>query len=686
VTARSLIIGLALALGIAAFGYYNDSVLHLTLLVGNHLPISVFGLLIVATLALNPLLRRVSPRLLLRPPELAVVVTLALVACSIPGSGLMRTFVSTLTIPAQMNRQRPGWREQNVLDYAPDQMLVAGGEYHPEATEKFMARTGAEGEGFGLLEAFDTDNVPWHVWAEPLMTWMPLIVLTALCVVCLSLIVHRQWAHRERLRYPIALVASAIVEREPDQALGSVHRNRLFWIGLATVFVIHAVNGLAVLYPDQMIRIPLSFNFGPITQTWPKLWRPPHHWILFSPKLYPTVIAFAFFLAADVSFSLGVCQVLSVLVGTVLLAGGVEFRSDYMAGATVNFQLFGSCLGIGLLLLYTGRRYYRDVVRAAVTFRHDGGAGRAAAWAFRILLAAMVTMAILLVRLGLDWLLAVLVVLLILLMFVVQGRISAETGLFFLQPYWQPLAVLMGLFGLAALGPKVIVIVGLICAVLTIDPRESLMPFLLNGLKMCDDKRLRPARVAWASGATYLVALVVAVVVVFWASYNFGAPRNDVWAVRYVPRFTFQTASAAASKLEVSQQLGAAEGYGALDRVVAMDPQPEFLWAAGIGVLLVVAAGALRLRFTWWPLHPVIFLVWGTAPMSHFSFSFLLGWGVRTVVVRFGGARTRRKLVPLMIGVIAGDLLGGLLWMAHGAAYFGWTGRLLDATYRVFPG
>ncbi|MBS3733480.1 MAG: hypothetical protein KGY99_00955 [Phycisphaerae bacterium] len=682
---RAVIIGLALAVAIATVGYYNDSVLNMTDLVGNHFPISVFGLLALMAILFNPLLHLLGRRLPLRPRELAVIVALALVACSIPGSGLMRTFLSTVALPAHFTNNRPGWRDQELLEYAPDRMLFADGEYKEEWISRFMTGAKAEGEGFGLSGVFDTENVPWGEWAAALSTWLPLIVLTAVCVICLSLIVHSQWAYRERLRYPIALVASTMMAREPGRALGGIYRNRVFWLGLGAVFCLHVVNGLASLYPDKMIQIPLQFDFTQITQTWPKLGSAPKSSYLFKPQIYLTVVAFAFFLAADVSFSLGISHILFVLVGAALYVANVPIRESYMINDTQNYQLFGSYLGIGILLLYMGRRYYWDVLRGALTTRRKGDTGAGAVWACRILIVTMVVMTVILKALGLDLLMSLLVVFLILLMFLVMGRINAETGMFFIQPYWQPVGILIGLFGMAALGPNIVIIVALICTVLTVDPRESLMPFILNGLKMCDDKKLRPPRIAWASGAAYVLALAAAVIFVFWASYNLGGPKKDGWAFSSVPRLPLETTSKVVTDLEEKQQLEVAEGYNSWDRITNLNPKPEFLWAAGIGLALVAAAGLLRLRFTWWPLHPVLFLVWGTYPIAHFSHSFLLGWFIKAGVTHFGGGRAHRKFAPLMVGVIAGDLLGGLLWMIHGAIHYARVEQLLDKPYMVFP-
>jgi len=688
---RSVVIGFALALAIAGSGYLNDSMLRVTMMVGNHFPISVFGLLILVAVLLNPLLYLLKPRWRLHTRELAVIVTMALVACSIPGSGLMRHFPTSLVLPLHYNQLSAGWRKHQVLQYAPPRMLPAGGRADPEVVDRFLkGGASAREEGFGLSEVFDTDHVPWHKWQAMLLTWYPIILLTAVCVICLSLIVHPQWARRERLRYPVATVGQVIMEQDEGCAVGRVFRNRLFWLGFAIVFCLHLVNGLARLYPDVMVSIPVRFPMPQILQQWPRL-NTMYADKLFAPVLYPTVVAFAFFLASDVSFSLGISQIVHVLLLATLIAAGVEMSGSRMLGGPVEFQKFGSYLGVGVMLLYIGRRFYWDTLKQAIGFRAQEGTVRYAVWACRILMAAMAALVLLLAvpgfGIGLAWPFAVLFVVLALLLFVVMARVNAESGLFFIAPGWQPIGVMVGLFGLAALGPTSIVILGLLCTIITSDAREVLMPFVVNGLKMSDDARIRPGRTGAISGVVYVAALAVATIVVFWACYNFGGPWRDAWAWKHTPKFTFDAAARAASDLKQSGQLAASEQLGSIDRLAAMDPRQGFLNWAGLGLGLVLVASVLRLRYTRWPIHPVMFLAWGTYPMAMFSHSFLLGWILKSAVTKFGGGRAYRAAIPLLIGVVAGDLLGGLTFMVQGAAHYALFGTRLpwSRLYHVFP-
>jgi hypothetical protein len=152
----------------------------------------------------------------------------------------------------------------------------------------------------------------------------------------------------------------------------------------------------------------------------------------------------------------------------------------------------------------------------------------------------------------------------------------------------------------------------------------------------------------------------------------------------------FQAADKAINQLEFAGELEKSKQLTTWQRLGGIwaghETKGKFLWSVGVGLALVLVCSVLRLRFTWWPLHPVMFLVWNTFPLKHFSHSFLLGWLIKVAITKFGGGRGYRKALPLMIGIIAGDLLGGLIFMGQGAAYYFIHGQILTQKYRIFPG
>ena len=123
----------------------------------------------------------------------------------------------------------------------------------------------------------------------------------------------------------------------------------------------------------------------------------------------------------------------------------------------------------------------------------------------------------------------------------------------------------------------------------------------------------------------------------------------------------------------------------AWQRVASMRPNSGFLWSAGLGVLAVLGTYFLRLRYTWWPIHPVMFLVWQTWASRSFFHSFFLAWVIQVILSRVGTKEVHRGAKDAMVGVIAGELLGGLLWLIVGAVYYAATGDK-PTRYDVFPG
>ena len=674
-TLRAVIVGVLAGLVIAGGGYINDRVLNLESVVAGHLlPVIVLGLLLVAMIVVVPALFRIRRALAPRPSETATVLLLALVACSIPGRGLMEQFTSVIGMPGHWYAQNPGWQKSRLFEYIPPAMVLAPDDPTRDA---FINGLGDQGATISLAA------VPWANWIDPLTIWLPMVVLTALAMVCLSLIVHRQWSRHELLRYPIAEFMTSLIRRPPDRPAARLYADRLFWIGLTAVLVVRCINGLHAWFPEHMPQIPMYLDFSVLRGYWPCNSGAPWYSAWLRPQIFPIVIGFAFFLGSDVALSLGLTQVLFLPIAAVFVTCGVNMHSSYMAGGAMGWHRSGAYVALALMLLYLGRSYYRGVFLSALTFRRRPGVPAYAAWACRILIAALTALTAIMIRLGLDWTVAVMTVALIMIVFLGVSRISAESGLFFIQSRWMPLGVLLGLMGGFALGPQELIICGLLCSVLCLDPSMALMPHLVNALRLCENVGVRPARAAWASTGMYVAGLAVAVVVVLWANYNYGVPKYG-WSYYRVPTMALRPAAGQVDVLREDLRLAESESLTPLTRLLRIEPQAKYLWAAGSGFALVLVCSALRLRYPWWPLHPIVFLVWATWPLWAFSFSFLIGWAIKSAVTKIGGQGACRRTRPLMIGAIAGDLLAAMLFMVHGGVYYLATDTMPTA-YRYFP-
>jgi len=72
----------------------------------------------------------------------------------------------------------------------------------------------------------------------------------------------------------------------------------------------------------------------------------------------------------------------------------------------------------------------------------------------------------------------------------------------------------------------------------------------------------------------------------------------------------------------------------------------------GIGAGITCVLTFLRAKLTWFPFHPIGYVLASSYFMRGVWFSLMLAWLVRLVVFRVGGAQAmRRGLVPFCVGM-----------------------------------
>lgn len=253
-TKRALLLGFCGVLFICGFSYFNDSVMHQTYLIGNNMPYSVYGILIIFVILINPLLFRLSKKLQLSRKEIAVILTITLASCCIPASGLLRSFTNSLMMPHQFNKTEPGWKEQNVVGAVPKQMLADISQNEDEALNGFI-------QGMGTPDnSISFSQIPWYAWKQTLMFWLPLILMLWISLMALSLVVHHQWTDHENLPYPIATFTNSLFPAAGQQT-SSLLSKKMFWLGAGIVFAIHMNNYAHTWFPRVLLRIPTKFDF-----------------------------------------------------------------------------------------------------------------------------------------------------------------------------------------------------------------------------------------------------------------------------------------------------------------------------------------------------------------------------------------------------------------------------------------
>ena len=496
-----------------------------------------------------------------------------------------------------------------------------------------------------------------------------------------------------------------MVERDEQKLLPNLLANRLFWTGFIIVFLVRLNNGLNFWYPDAFILIKLEHPLHAFAEKWPILQHGVNWWDCFNFNIFPLATAIAFFLSAEMSLSLGLSGFVGGALSIVLVSYGLDMNTDYDIGGFQAWTRAGGYLAYTLFLIYSGRYYYWHLLKEAAFLPHIARFAlkkhfrrqttdatdatmvchdKPAVNAMRLLLISIVALCILAIRLGLPYPIAICLVILMLATFLIVARISAETGLTFIQPGWQPFGFIMAMFGSYAIGPTAILISALFCGVLCIDQSQSLMTYLVNGLKLGENTKVSPSNLARTNLWIYLGGTLLCLAVAIIATYDFGTYTRYDWSFHRLPTMPINASDPVSLRLEAIGVLEESENLSGLQRILSIRPTSIFLWGALIGFGGVCLFQFMRMHTTWWALHPVLILCWATYPLRIYGIPILTGWFIKKMCLRFGGYKLVKKLKPAACGIITAEITSALLFALIGLIYYIHTGDF-PKNYRFIP-
>ena len=263
---------------------------------------------------------------------------------------------------------------------------------------------------------------------------------------------------------------------------------------------------------------------------------------------------------------------------------------------------------------------------------------RTAVWG---LILGVVAMSLWLWRAGLPLWVAPLFLFGALVTFVSLTRIIAEAGLPMVFPRNIPLdfvisgigAKHIGPTGIAALGPTVI---------WTESLASTMMAHTATGLKLTGEIAYRKRWLLLALAIAIGVSAVSTFWMSLWVTYREGA-INVAGSVSYLPDYTWEY----------------------VGRRVEENAGPN--WSGWLVRLLGggVMAGLLVMyrRFLWWPLHPLGFVVSMDRVMDTAWFPVFVAWLTKSVLLKYGGLKAYRALIPVFYGLILGQFVAGGIWL-----------------------
>ena len=647
-TPRAIAFGLIAGTFICVVSPYNDLAMRNTPMIGNNLPLVATFLILAFVCTVNAALYRWRPARAWSAYELGLAFTLMCVMGSMPSTGLIRYLLPNLAVPFRAAVEQQAYRAI-ISD------LGLSSWVFPTMQGERIGNPIAVGLHDGWN---DPIRSPYAAWMTPFVSWGVFVAALAWALICLSTIVLRQWRDHEHLAFPLANVQLALPEAPaPGRVLNRSLRARGFWIAFACVVLLHLNNGLSIYFPKHVPEISRGFDFTRVLTERPWNFCDPS---LLKASVYFSMVGIAFFLSAPVAFSLWafviIVQIYKIFIG---------LRTGDSSVPGVNDQRFGVAVAMLLTICWLGRRQWALVAKQAFRGARPGEARgeylsyRAAFWGVVGGAAALVAW---LVAAGATVVGAVTIVAMLLAAYLLVTRVVVETGLLHSA---LPVSVLKPFEIAAAFGhvrvPLDTFYAGAIVQGTFYDYRETIPVYVTHGLRNLDALRGGPRRadvdprlgrrvIAWIA-----VALAIAYATSFWSSlwthYHFAvsldampiSPADD-WGTRDNPKF---------------QVLDPAVLYRADSYPPTYDRGANLALGFGVAVALTV----LRLLFTWWPLHPVGYLIYGTFPSVAFWFSIFLGWLAKCVVVRFGSASLYEACKPIFLGLILGETAAGAGWL-----------------------
>ncbi len=662
---RSISVGLLGVFLICAFTPYNDFVMGNTYLVGNFMPIGLLLFFMLFLLLANAPLHRWLPRQALTGGELAVALGMVLVSSTIPSSGLMRYLPPTLVgfnYLASTGGERLTILEE--LDL-PEWMFPARtGEMLQEQAGSAVIRDfhGRSSEVAGADSWWEAlAAVPWMAWVTPAISWGILLIGLYGAVLCLMVIVRRQWADNERLAFPLATVYSSLIEPpDPGRSLPPLLRSFGFWVSFALVFILHSFNGLYTYDPQLWPQIPLNFDLTSLFQEEP--WR----YIEGSARastIYFVIIGFTYFLQTNVAFSLWFIFLLVQLVRMQVGLLGSE-----LSQAMEQDQTFGATLVFALAIFWVGRHQWWTVLQQMVRRpRPDEPQGRylpyfVAGWGF---VACVLVMVLWLKAAGASLAGAVVIVVLVLTFMLVVARVVAETGLIFVQinvPLIRPLVYALNDVpeGMQVRRPlHDYFYIKFFERLFTHDMREAVSPYAINAFRVTDLQAYE-GQGHWKRAIPFTLCLILAL------AFGYVVAGAGMLYAEYAHASPIASTSGEP-----------VNGYGVSDtpaniydstasfRAGGTGPKENHnrLLHFGFGATITGALSALRLQYAAWPLHPVGYLLVFSYPLRRIWFSVMLGWLAKVLLVKYGGAGAYRAARPYFIGMIIGEASVAGFWL-----------------------
>ncbi len=620
-TLRAFIAGSLGAIAIAVGDQYGLMVIHGSYMSIDFSTAGAIFLFFVIVAIINTALGKINKRLALTSPELKTVYIMMTVACAISTMGLTAQILPILTAPFYYALPENNWAQ--ILHPHIKPWLVPQGQSH---IKNFY-------EGAPAWEK----GVPWNVWIKPLMIWSILLITLYFVMICVVVILRKQWIERERLAFPLAQLPLEMVKEDGNSIIKPFFRNTIMWVGFTIPFVFGSLKGLRHYFPsvpslELAQGIPIFRNsLG-----------------LFFRLSFP-MIGFFYLVHLDALFSLWFFNLLSLIVRGFMNIFGITMRESlgiYGSPSPIFAHLgMGAMITLVMAGLWVGRSHLKDVIRKA--FKGDANIDdsgevlsyRTAVWGFII---GLMIMTIWLNLSGIPLIVVPMFLFGALLLFVGLTRVVVESGMAEAVASTISSSFVVSGIGTGPLGPEGLTAMSL-TYIWSADLRTFVMASAANSLRIIEGEAKRKRMLFWAMMLSIIVTMVSSIWILLELAYSRGGINCNDWF--------FVGGARAPYDFFVSKILNPS-GPNMAGWYIT--------FGGAIGMLFLML---MRARFLWWPFHPIGFAIGPIWIMDQIWFTVFLAWLIKLAIVRYGGLKLFQKFRPLFLGLILGQFTCNGTWI-----------------------
>lgn len=638
---KGFLIGTLLSIFIWIVGPYFNFYFRLGFVSDSYLPILGLMVLFILVFLVNPFLKRYFKKCSLNSLDIAIISGIVFMASIISGQGFCRQFPYILVkapLEASIDPE---------ISKIYEKMRLPGVLF----PEKPILNSEVPACQWFVDELPEGEHIPWNKWVGVLFSWSIFFAFCWMFMVGLSYIFFKHWKENERLVFPLVTFCHTQLIQE-EGYLPSIYKNKMFWIGCFIVVLLYVLYGLHQYFPNRVPYIPLEWNIhsaleGTILRSMRSCF--------YSNRIYFIFVGISFFIPVRISFSIWFIALLFSIHNMIM----VEFfpphpwqmYNDHRTGATVVITGY---------IIWLSRDRWIEIFKSLFIKRHNeiDPVDKTAGWLF---LGGIMGMVIWLLWVGVPLVWIVFLVICAFMVCTVSARLVGETGMPFLRiDSAYPSDFLQIFVPNTWLDHISLYFAGIFNIFFYIGSRMNATAMGVHAIGIADHViKSSNSNIANRNIITrfifYIVVILIAGSIIcsmvnIYMCYNHSAPFNgsppiNDWGL---------------DRMRWVHSIVKNFDRGDFKVKVSYNQRGHILFG---GILAAILEWGY-LNIPRWPFHPIGLLLLNTYYTDQALASIFLGWLIKVFVLRYGGAEVYRKIQPLFVGLIAGEILSTLLWIA----------------------